>query len=226
MLIDSISRRYAEASAMKSIINVLSLKVIVIFLLLLTAPCTPAQEVDGNEGRECEPAVGAERLPCESETNASDITEIILEVSGQSMQFEELRLPQAQIREDLRHLHSVTSYLSMTAAQDGELNFKVVSKSASEIKKRALRLKDNLSLPNPDKSPRSKVKKGLLDARQFRPALSALSSLISDAVRNPALRGYLLDMRRSAKARSELDEIVELSEGIKMSSEMLGRNSK
>jgi hypothetical protein len=211
---------------MESIIKILFLKVIVIFLLLLIAPCTPAQRTDDNEERECEGTTGPEQLRCENETNASDIAEIILDASAQPMQFRELRLPLAQIREDISYLRSVTSYLSLTASQDGELNFKAVVKSASEIKRRALRLKENLSLPDPEKIPMPKEEKVPLDAGQLRPALSALSALISDAVRNPALRGHLLDMRRSAKARSELDEIVELSERIKMSSEMLGKSSK
>jgi hypothetical protein len=66
----------------------------------------------------------------------------------------------------------------------------------------------------------------LADSGQLRAALNALSAQISDAVENPALRGRLLDITESAKARGGLEKIVLLSGRIKACSETLGGNGQ
>lgn len=180
------------------------------------------RSIPDDERRDCESAVGLERKQCESETAATR-SSITVEVIGRSVHFGESRLPLAQIRADISYLRTVSSYLSHTASQSSELNFKAIAKSTSETKKRAARLKDSLALLNPERSAKRKEEKVPIDSGQLRVALSALSALISDALCNPGLKGYLLDMTRSAEAGSELDEIVELSRLIRMSSEMLGK---
>ncbi len=148
----------------------------------------------------------------------------MLEALGRPTESGEARLPLAQIREDLGYLQAVTDYLSQAASQSGELNFKAIGRSASEIRKRAGRLKDGLALPAPERDAGHGEEKVPADSGQLRAALSALSAQISDAVDNPALRGHLLDVTASVKARSGLEKIVLLSGRIKACSEALGRN--
>jgi len=132
----------------------------------------------------------------------------------------ETQLPLTQINEDLSFLRSIAIYLSHTASQNGEFDFEAIAKAASRIKKHAGRLKDCLALPAPGQSVKHEQEKGSADAGQMKAELLALAYLISDAVHNPVLKGYLLDAPMSAKAMSDLNEIVELSRRIKMSSEI------
>ena len=209
---------------MRSIIKMMLRVTAATFLVMTIVPCAPAQSTNGDEERsECGSALGLERERCESEMAEIETGEIIPDALGRPTQSEEFRLPLAQISEDLSFLRTVTNYLSDAASQSGELDLKAIAESASRIRKRADRLKDSLALPDPEKSAKYREGKVPTDTEQLRAALLALSSLISDAVRNPVLRGHLLDITRSVKARGELDEIVELSERVKMSCEILGQ---
>jgi hypothetical protein len=122
-----------------------------VFLLAVLVPCAPAQSTDDDDERsECERAVGLGQKRCEDETDAHENAAAVLEALGLPAQVGEARLPLAQMREDLGYLRTVTDYLSNAASQGGELNFKAIARSASEIEKRAGRLKDGLVLPAPE----------------------------------------------------------------------------
>lgn len=192
------------------------------FLALVIAPCALAQTDNSEDEREgCERTVGREREQCEGEAEALAQALMIEGDGGRPLQSGELRLPLAQIREDLGYLQTAASYLSQAASQSGELDFETLAKSASEITRRANRLKEGLTLPDQENSAKAREVKAPFVAWQLRTALSALSALLFEAVPNPVLSGRLLDATRAARARSELDKIIELSERIKLSSEML-----
>jgi hypothetical protein len=144
-----------------------------------------------------------------------------LDVSGRPAQFDEVSLPLALIDEDLGYLQSAVGYLSHEASRDGALDLRSVGKTASEVRKRAGRLRDGLALPHSQEGARRREERVVVDEGQLREALRGLSELLADAVRSPALRGYLLDPAMSAETWRDLDEIVELSDRIKTGSETL-----
>jgi hypothetical protein len=77
-------------------------------------------------------------------------------------------------------------------------------------------------LPEPEKgSKRPPVEVGA-EAGQLKTSLSALGELIYVFVRNPVFKeANVADVQRLAKARRDLDEIIELSGQVKKSSEKL-----
>lgn len=88
-------------------------------------------------------------------------------------------------------------------------------------------LKDNLVLPEPEKdSKRSKVKVGE-GAEQLRSSLSALGELVAGFVSNPIFKGAnavdVVDVQLWAKARRDLEQIMELSSQAKKRSERLNK---
>jgi hypothetical protein len=180
------------------------------FFLMAVVPCAAAQSAEDERS-------GDERA------DGLDNAAVMLEALGRPEQFCEARLPQAQISEDLGYLQTALDYLSDAASQSGGLNFKAIARSASEIRKRAGRLKDSLALPDAEKDGGHGEATAPADSGQLRAALSALSAQISDAVDNPVLRGRLLDVTGAFKASSELEKIVLLSRRIKISSEALGK---
>lgn len=132
------------------------------------------------------------------------------------------RLAVAQIREDFVRLQVVNNDLARAVFRGSTLDPKFVSKSASEIKKLAARLRDNLALPEwQDGSAGNGAKAAPVE---LRPALSALDALVLRFVDGLASKGIsLVDAEASLKARRELEEIIKLSEHVKKASEKFGK---
>ncbi len=134
------------------------------------------------------------------------------------------QLALAQIKEDYVQLQVVTGDLARAASQGGALDPKFVAKSASEIRKRAERLKHNLALPEPEQAAeRPSAEAGDEEAR-LRASVSALGKLIAGFVRNPIFREVgVVDARSAATARRDLEEIIGLSGRLKKESERLSK---
>jgi L-lactate utilization protein LutB len=108
-------------------------------------------------------------------------------------------------------------------SRGGALDLKFVSKSADEIKKLATRLKENLALPKPSAEERRVEQKAVAPPAQLNAALSELDRLIIQFVDDVASKGvYSLDAKTSAKARQELEAIIETSARVKKASESSG----
>jgi hypothetical protein len=149
-----------------------------------------------------------------------------LEVEGPAER-PEPRLAVAQIRADFVRLQVVNNDLARAVSQGGALDLKFVAKSASEIRKLAGRLKDNLALPGPAGGPARPKAKAAPEPGQLKPALSALDGLILDFANALASGSVnLIDARSSAKARGGLEEIIALSGWVKKTSEKLEKAAR
>jgi len=208
---------------MSSVVNLTTRALAAMFLVTILAPCAPAQRPASDDARrEC----GRDLRKCDGETAPTIPPATIVDAAGRPVQMGEFPLPLSQIKKDIGYLQTAAGYLSETASQSNEPDFGAVARAASEIRKRAARLRGSLALPEPERKA-GKVERVIPSgAAQLREALSALSELISDAVSNPVLGGQFLDASGSAGAREQLDEIVELCERIKTGSEALGRNGR
>jgi hypothetical protein len=134
------------------------------------------------------------------------------------------RLALAQIREDFVRLQVLNNDLARAVSRGDALDLKFVSKSAAEIRKLATRLRDNLVLPEPAGVEERPESKAATPPAQLGSTLSALDELILKFVDGVASRGvYLLDAQSSAKARHDLDAIIELSARVKKASERSGK---
>ena len=136
----------------------------------------------------------------------------------------EPQLALTQIREDFWHIQVVNKDVAQAVLSGASLDPKFIAKSAAEIKKRAGRLKYNLVLPEPEKgTKRPKAEVGA-EPVQLKSSLSALGELILGFVNNPVFKSAgVVDAELSVKARRDLEGIIELSEGIKKSSEILNK---
>jgi hypothetical protein len=131
-------------------------------------------------------------------------------------------LSAAQIREDYKQLQIVNNDLARVASAGGELELKYVVKSVSEIKTRAVRLKENLPLPEAQKPVERSIPKAKTEAEQLKSSLIVLDNLIMEFVNNPIfIRPNIVNVPMSLKARRDLEAIIEVSDEIKKSSEKL-----
>ena len=128
--------------------------------------------------------------------------------------------PLTQINEDFARIQVVNNALAQALAAGEELDPKLVAQAASEIKKRAGRLRENLILPEAvEERPKGS---GLIEPGQLKASLVALDRLVISFVSNPGFRSVkVVDPQWSAAARRDLEEIIELSGRLKKSCEQL-----
>lgn len=138
------------------------------------------------------------------------------------------RLALAQISEDFTRIQVVNNGLAQSLEAGGELDLKVVAQAASEIKRRAGRLRDNLALPQPGPDERRPGARAGLEPGQLKGALNSLDRLVLSFVNNPGFQGVgvVIDAQWSIKARRDLEEIIELSGRVKACSEQLRKAAR
>lgn len=138
----------------------------------------------------------------------------------------EPKLALAQIREDFVRIQVVNNELADAVSRGGALDLKFVAKSVSDIRKRAERLKDNLVLPEFESAFVVPDARGSAEA-QLKSSLVTLKELIREFVANPLFeKANLVDLQLAAKARRDLDDIIDVSNRVKKSSAELSKTAQ
>ncbi len=138
---------------------------------------------------------------------------------------EELRLALTQIKEDYERIQLVNVDLAKATSDPAQLDLRLAAESASEIRKRAERLLTNLSLPEMPADV-ERVRMPAEGEEQLRPSLVMLRKLVERFVRSPLFREVnVIDAQVSARARRDLEGIVELSGRLKKDCEKYDKGS-
>lgn len=131
-----------------------------------------------------------------------------------------------EVNEDLSRLNVLNEGLSASAAASNQpANYKDIVGSLTEIKKRAIRLKSSLALPQEQNEEKSA---GFKDAEkaELQPALAALNKLLDGFLRNPIFSDSgPLDMRLATQARRDLEDITVLSEKLRKNAEKRSKST-
>lgn len=144
------------------------------------------------------------------------------EVRRPPSQRRDTALAYTQIREDYKQLQIVNNDLARSVEASATLDIKYIEKSVSEIKKRAVRLKENLMLPEAQKAPERPRPEIGEDVRRMKSSLVVLDNLIMAFVNSSIFdQAKAVNLQAATKARRDLEEIIEMSEQIKKSSERL-----
>lgn len=132
-----------------------------------------------------------------------------------------------RINEDFARIQMVNNALAQALAAGDELDYRLVAQAASEISKRAGRLKNGLALPEAERGEHRRGTEIGAEPSQLKAALRALDASIISFVSNPGFRSVkVLDTQWPAKARRDLEEIIELSGRIKRGCEQLSRATR
>jgi len=133
----------------------------------------------------------------------------------------------AQIKEDLGRIQDLHQEMVNSAADDRVLDCKRMSETTEAIRRRAIRLKNNLALPKSEERTASRKAQILVDYDQVRASVSMLSDSILAFVTNPLLRdSNVIDAELSTKANRYLERIIQLSGSIKNSVDRLKKTAK
>jgi TonB family protein len=121
----------------------------------------------------------------------------------------------AQVQEDFTHLQLVNKKLGLSALRNGNLDLDFVTKAATEINRRADRLKENLALPETAETTEP-FKYTVENVTQLKVPIVDLARLILDFTDNPYFKeASVLETQQADKARRDLESIIALSERIR-----------
>lgn len=137
----------------------------------------------------------------------------------------QLRVAMEQTIQDFDRIQALDREFMIPLMAKKEFDYKTLAEMATEIRKRAKRLKDNMNLPPPDEDKKTDQKKwDEISAAQMKDALLALDDVIGRFVTNPLFQtSNWLDIPLGKKASRDLDSIIELSGQIKKNAEKLNK---
>jgi hypothetical protein len=152
-----------------------------------------------------------------------------LQVSGSSGKITDPKQVQAliaQVEQDFKQILTLHNEIARATASDKALDYRFVSDATAEIKKRAGRLQATLVLSRSEAGDKQEKQPKFVDA-QVKDALVVLCNRIERFVKNPVIESPgTVDLEQSARARRDLDSIIELSGSIKKSADRLSKSSK
>ena len=133
-----------------------------------------------------------------------------------------------EIAEDYRDLQQVNNRMMASAMRAAEPDFKLVSDSLADIRRRAERLRENLALPAPgEKDEKRPEPKPFEDAAGMKAALLALDRSIMSFVRSPLFQNTaVLDAEAASKAARDLADVIERSSLASKDAEKLAKKDK
>ncbi|HEX8151176.1 MAG TPA: hypothetical protein VF591_28595 [Pyrinomonadaceae bacterium] len=137
-------------------------------------------------------------------------------------------LPLDQIAEDFERIQAVNNRMMAAVMRSDSPDYRLVSDSTAEIRKRAARLKSGLSLPEPEGGEPGKGDgyKSPADAAQLKAALLRLDRALMSFVKSPVFRNTdVFDAADGARAGRDLEEVIELSRLIGRDAERMSKGA-
>lgn len=137
------------------------------------------------------------------------------------VEVEPMSVPLAKVKEDYERLQSANNGILKMLSRK-ELDYKVIADASSEIRKRAGRLNSylvSLKIVEDDKERKRSLDE--IEPAEMKASLLSLDASITSFISNPVFKdfGKVVDADSSAKARANLDSIIDLSERIKRSAD-------
>jgi len=174
--------------------------------------------------------IGAQRTdPARARMEEDKKRETQLQVRGSSGKPTDPKQAQAviaQVEQDFRQILILHNEIGRATATDRTLDYRFVSDATAEIKKRASRLQTTLMLSRSETDDKQEKRLKFADT-QVKDALIVLCNRIENFVKNPIIESPgTVDLEQSARARRDLDSIIDLSGDIKKSADRLNKHSK
>ena len=135
------------------------------------------------------------------------------------------QLVMAEINEDFGRLRVISEEMkTATKATAAAPDYKLISDSSVEIKKRATRLKANIVFPPPPKD--EKRQKMPDPGDEFQPLFAMMDKLLTSFLTNPIFTDTGgLDVQLANKARYDLEDIIKLSDKLRKSADKMQKNA-
>jgi len=135
------------------------------------------------------------------------------------------QLALAQLQEDFTRIQEINKPLGLMALGKASLDLKFVTTSATEINKRAERLKKNLALPESPDAGSAPKRYTVNNPSQLKAPIVSLARLILDFTSNPFFKEASVVDTTAYQARRDLEVIIQLSAEVRDLSKKLAQES-
>ena len=132
-----------------------------------------------------------------------------------------------QVKEDFERIQVVRNQLVRLTYANNAPDYKFISDATGEIRKRSNRLKNNLVLSDAGGEEKSQKNEGELNREQMTDALLTLCNRIESFVKSSIFETPgVIDVKESAKANRDLENMIELSTDIRKSAQRLNNTPR
>ncbi|HKY26492.1 MAG TPA: hypothetical protein VJM12_00945 [Pyrinomonadaceae bacterium] len=134
----------------------------------------------------------------------------------------------AEIKEDFERIQIINADVLQPSASSGTPDYQVISDSAAELKKRAIRLKSNLFPPQSGKKSKeaSKDSGPGFEDQALKSLLTSLDNSIASFTHSPIFQNSkVVNPEDSTNAQKELENIIKLSARIELEGERIKKSN-
>jgi hypothetical protein len=132
-----------------------------------------------------------------------------------------------QSKEDFKNIQGINNKMMANAWAKNELDYNSISDSISQIRSKAIRLRSNLLLPEPEKENEEKpLDLAVASVKDFRAVLLRLDKSIMSFVTNPLFKeSAVMDVSLANRASHDLEMVIALSENLQKAAKSLNKLS-
>ena len=132
-----------------------------------------------------------------------------------------------QINDDFQRIQVIHNEIVRMLQPDKSLDYDRLAELTDDMKKRSFRLRENLSLPEPEKTEEKTTHAEVIDESHIRNNIVALHDLVVSFVANPIFKNLgVVDATVINSATENLENIIDISDEIKREAKMLGKSAK
>jgi hypothetical protein len=139
----------------------------------------------------------------------------------------QLQALMAQVQQDFERILTLHNQIVHVVTTNDTLAVDFVSDATAEIRKRATHLLTTLAFEKPDASEQNRDKRKQFKDSEMKDALVTLCQHIESFITNPVIKTPgTIDAQQSARARRDLQDVIELGDSISKSAKRLKERSK
>jgi hypothetical protein len=132
-----------------------------------------------------------------------------------------------QINEDFQRIQVIHNEIVRMLQPDKGLNYDRLADLTGDMKKRSARLRENLALPQPEKTDTPSTQPQTIDDAHIKKTIADLHDVIVSFVANPLFKNLgVVDAKVVDAAGANLVDIIDLSEKIKREAKLLSKPAK
>jgi hypothetical protein len=131
-----------------------------------------------------------------------------------------------QVQEDFTRIQIINNNMMQMVFVNKSFDYKLISATTEEMKKRALRLRQNLLLPKTPEDAKNPKSQGASSDEQLKASLLTLDHSVVSFVTNPLFKlPNVIDPKLAETARNDLERIILFTEAIRKDAEKLSKTS-
>lgn len=132
-----------------------------------------------------------------------------------------------QINDDFQRIQVIHNEIVRMLQPDKTLDYDRIAELTDDMKKRSLRLRENLSLPEPEKTEEKPAHAEMIDESHMKKNIVALHDLVVTFVENPLFKNLgVVDATVIDAATNNLGGLIDISDEMKREAKLLGRTAK